>query len=96
MSAIKKIMFLCLVLFSSIGAFSQVAVVDTIYLSGRPKDIGINPLTNKIYVSNGAGTVSIIDASSNLVIDSVEVHMNPNGIGVNSATNRVYVTNYNI
>jgi hypothetical protein len=37
--AIKKIMFLCIVLFFSIVGFSQVTVIDTIYLSGGPKDI---------------------------------------------------------
>ena len=60
--------------------------------------IGVNPQTNMIYVSNigahnlGPGsTVTVIDGSTNTVVDTIKVLPNPYYLAVNPNTNLVYV-----
>jgi YVTN family beta-propeller protein len=95
MSIIQKITLLSLVLFLSIVGFSQVIVVDTIVVGNYPRGIGVNPLTNRIYVANsGSDNVSIIDGLGDSVVATIGVGVHPYGIGVNSQTNRIYVANW--
>ncbi len=53
-------------------------------------EIGVNPLTNRIYVSSFRG-VSVIDGKTNSVIDFVRGVNQSMQIGVNPATNLIYV-----
>ena len=74
------------------------AVIATIQLplGSGPWGIAVNPVTNRVYVSNpGANTVSVIDGATNAVVDSVAVGQSPMGIAVNPDTNRIFVANRN-
>ena len=54
----------------------------------------VNPVTNKVYVSNtGDGSVSVLDPVSGSMV-SVKVGSIPRGIAVNPTTNKIYVANY--
>ena len=61
----------------------------------------VNPVTNKIYVTNrcgndpnctSVGTVTVIDGATNNTL-SVNVGYRPYGVAVNSVTNKIYVSN---
>lgn len=66
--------------------------------------LAINPVTNKIYVTNscgpnigcnsGNGTVTVVDGAT-LVANTVTVGNLPNAVAVNTATNKIYATNSN-
>ena len=72
------------------------SVVTTIPVGTSPARIGINPMTNMIYVSNSGGnTISAIDGATNAVIATIQVGSEPEGVSVNPDTNKIYVTNYN-
>jgi DNA-binding beta-propeller fold protein YncE len=63
----------------------------------EPADIVVNPVTNKVYVSNhnhGApyGWVTVIDGNTNQVLRSIPLGGDLYGIAVDSVHNRVYVT----
>ena len=61
-----------------------------------PRSVVVNPVTNRVYVTNnGDTTVSVIDGSTNTVVATVTVGVSPNGIDVDLETNTVYVANYN-
>src|SRR5712691_2309621 len=62
---------------------------------GLANGVGVNPLTNRIYVSNNFdNTVSVIDGVANAMIATIPVGTQPGGVGVNPATNRIYVANF--
>ncbi len=86
-----------MLLISSATIFAPHAVADTtaatISLGSTPYGVGVNPVTNKIYVSNTAGWVSVIDGATNKVVDNIRVGTFPSRIGVNPTTNRIYVGN---
>jgi YVTN family beta-propeller protein len=52
--------------------------------------IGINTYTNRIYVSNTSGTLTIIDGTTNAT-STVEIPAGTISMGVNPVTNRIYV-----
>ena len=60
-----------------------------------PSDAVVNPVTNKIYVSNsGSGTVSVIDGANPTATPvTVVVGTNPVAGAVNRVTNTYYVAN---
>lgn len=68
----------------------------------HPAGVGVNPITNRIYVANryvndqgyfiGPGTVSVIDGVTDVVTTDVPVGGTPHSVAVNPVTNRVYVT----
>ena len=68
--------------------------VPTITVGNSPFGVGVNPITNMIYVSNNAdGTVTVIDGISNSVLGlPIGVGINPQGITVNPMLNLIYVT----
>ena len=68
-------------------------VIATIPVGVSPRDVAVNPVTNRVYVSNWGppGTVSVINGASNTVVATIPVGPAARGIGVNSATNQVYV-----
>ncbi len=61
----------------------------------RPDSVGVNPATNRIYVSNSDNdSISVIDGAQDKVIATIPVGDHPVGVGVNPATNRIYVAKY--
>lgn len=80
---------------SSVGLIAEGSVnPNTITVGSLPKGIATNPITNKIYIVR-AGTVLVIDGSSNTVTATVNVGTAPYGVAVNSVTNKIYVANTN-
>ena len=53
-------------------------------------EIGVNSLTNRIYVTSSQG-VSVIDGNTNSIIDFIRVFNSASEIVVNSETNLIYV-----
>ena len=69
-------------------------VIATVPVGTGPGGEAINPVTNKIYVSNyNSGTVTIIDGST-LATTDVNVGTLPVAVAVNSSTNKIYVSIY--
>ena len=52
-----------------------------------------NAASNRIYVVNGGGTVTVIDANNNNSVSTVNVGSSPVFAAVNSVTNKIYVPN---
>ncbi len=77
----------------------------TATISGLPSSasaIAVNPTTNRIYVTGGAGasatapgSLSVINGATNTFV-TLGVGYNPEGVAVNTVTNRVYVSNAGI
>jgi hypothetical protein len=65
---------------------------QTITDAGRPFAIAVNPVTNKIYATNGNGTVTVIDGVT-LSTQTIAVGSLPYFVAVNTVTNKVYVAN---
>ena len=67
-------------------------VVETINVGSFSRGVGVNPKTNRIYVSNQEDdAVSVIDGATNTVVTKVDVGLFPASIAVNPDTNKVYV-----
>jgi YVTN family beta-propeller protein len=57
-----------------------------------PTRVGVNPLTNRIYVANfNFDVVSVIDGATNTVITQIPVGVNPFRVGVDPLTNRFWI-----
>ena len=68
------------------------AVIATIPAGNFPSTIALNPVTNRIYVTNeGTANITVIDGATNTTT-TVAVGGNPQGIAVNPSTNKIYVT----
>jgi len=70
------------------------AVTTTLTDADEPHGVAINPVTNKIYLAERAGILSVIDGATN----TVSTATNPNGasywaLAVNPVTNYVYAIN---
>ena len=81
-------------------AFAQ-QVIATVPVGLLPEVSAVNPVTNKIYVTNycgndphcySKGTVTVIDGASNNTV-SINVGFAPYAVAVNSVTNKIYVAN---
>ena len=77
-------------------------VIATVQAGIEPDSAAVNPVTNKIYVTNvcgndpncsSVGTVTVIDGTTNNPI-SVNVGAAPHSAAVNPATNMIYVANF--
>ncbi len=69
-------------------------IAATITVGIRPEFVVINPVTNKVYVSNRRdNTVSVIDGATNTVIKTVTVGSHPTVGDVNPVTNKIYFVN---
>ncbi|MEX0800923.1 MAG: YncE family protein [Dehalococcoidia bacterium] len=88
---------LALFLLSSAStAAAPPAIIDSASVGAGPLGAAINPLTNRVYVSNyHDDTVSVIDGATDAVVSTIPVEDGPIAIAVNTATNRIYVTNTN-
>lgn len=64
--------------------------------SGFPAGLAVNSSTNKIYVANAGGNVTVIDGATNsttTVTDPNAKGMVPTALAVNPVTNKIYVVN---
>ena len=93
--------FIPLLFALAVPTFGQV-VTATLPTGMQPFGVGINQVTNKVYVSNltcsgtppcpSQGTVTVIDGATNNTA-AVNVGVYPYAVAVNSATNKIYVLN---
>jgi len=65
-------------------------VTATLTVGHGPTAVAANPTTDTVYVTNGDGTVSVINGATNAV-SSINVGGYPNAVAVDPATNTVYV-----
>jgi|GEM_PF-2996166 len=96
------------VLLSLFGIFSHNAFADqaisTIPVGSYPQDSAVNPVTNRIYITNndgaatnGADSVSVIDGSTNSVVNTIQIGGSGlGGVGVNPTTNKIYAIGMNL
>jgi YVTN family beta-propeller protein len=79
--------YLLLVLIAIAAQLVGQSLVNT---GSQPFAVAVNPATNKIYVLNGQGSVTVIDGATNVTQD-VNVGNAPVAIAVNPVTNKAYV-----
>ena len=71
-------------------------VLADISVGKEPDGVGVDWLTNRVYVSNyGSDTVTIIDGATNAVLKTIPVGDTPDGLTVDQLTGRVYISNSN-
>ena len=69
-------------------------VLATITVGVHSEFLVINPVTNKIYVTNRKdGTVSVINGATNAVTKTITVGANPVTADVDTSTNKIYIAN---
>ena len=79
-----------------LGSASAQVLLGTINVGHGPSAVGVNPVTNRVYVTNAINetdTVSVIDATTDTVIATVRVGSDPIGVAVNPVTNKIYIAN---
>ncbi|MBL0121760.1 MAG: hypothetical protein IPP88_03190 [Betaproteobacteria bacterium] len=68
-------------------------VAGTVNTGLFPRGVAVNPVTNKIYVSNSIGnSVTVIDGAT-LTTATVSTGASPDAVAVNPVTNKTYVAN---
>jgi YVTN family beta-propeller protein len=67
-------------------------VIDTIQVGSRPANLAVNSVTNKIYVANQGGTVTVIDGTTDATT-TINTGGDSYGIALNATTNKIYVAN---
>jgi len=96
--AVKTLPILIAVFFVSSSVFFAnyaIASVTSIDVGLGPRDATINPITNKVYVSNQFDdTVSVIDGTADTVISTISV-TEPGKSVVNPDTNKIYIISDN-
>ena len=70
----------------------------TVNVEGSPSGIGVDSLTNNVYVANsdqeeGSSDVAVINGASRLVTQIALQAANPQGVAVDQATHAVFVAN---
>ena len=71
------------------------STTSTITVGSAPDSVAINPITNQIFVANGANkTVSVINGADDSVAATVTMGNNPFAVAVDPTTNQAYVANY--
>jgi YVTN family beta-propeller protein len=69
-------------------------VAATVTVGVHPVFLVINPVTNKIYVTNRrTGTVSVINGATNTVTTTITVGAHPTVEDIDLVTNKIYVVN---
>ena len=78
----------------TVGAAAQGAqtVNATVAAGSYPIAVAVNPATNKIYVANQGGNVTVIDGATNATA-TIAAGKYPQAVAVNPATNKIYVAN---
>ncbi len=80
----------------SLAATAQAQIPpQTVFAGQFPNAVAVNPVTNKIYISNsGSNNVTVVDGATNSFTTINDIHATtPVAIAVNSLTNIVYVAN---
>jgi YVTN family beta-propeller protein len=78
--------------FIEAGRTKQVTAI--LHLRSGPHGVGLNPLTNVIYItSDNADTVAVINGATNKVLASIVVGLSPGAVAANPVTNTVFVAN---
>ncbi len=68
-------------------------VTASVLTGANPTGIAINPVTNKVYVTNlSDSSVTVIDGATNTTV-TVLVGSLPRAVALNPANNRIYVAN---
>jgi YVTN family beta-propeller protein len=67
------------------------AVTATISAGTYPFGVAADPVTHTVYVSNGDGTVSVIDAATNTVTGTIALRTDPAEMVADPAAGTVYV-----
>lgn len=81
--------------FNMIGSTQSIepnTVGSNITVGTTPKYIVINQITQRAYVTNTGGTVSVIDLTTNTVIATIAGITNANYCEIDTVANRLYVT----
>ena len=79
----------------AISSFATVfnPVQATIAVGGSPYAAAVNPVTNRIYVTNpGATGVTVLDGGTDTILDTVNVGGPTSAAAVSPETNRLYVS----
>jgi YVTN family beta-propeller protein len=75
-------------------------IIDTISVGKTPYGVAVNPLSNKIYVTDiVTDTVTVIDGETNEISAKIPVGKKPTGLAIDipdkkGENNRLYVANY--
>jgi YVTN family beta-propeller protein len=75
-------------------------IIDTISVGKTPYGVAVNPLSNKIYVTDiVTNTVTVIDGETNEISAKIPVGKKPTGLAIDipdkkGENNRLYVANY--
>jgi uncharacterized repeat protein (TIGR03803 family)/YVTN family beta-propeller protein len=83
----------------AVGSAQGQTVIATVPVGNAPVAIALNPVTNKVYVSNnGSRNVTVIDGTTNSTTTVTNSNMQALwGIAANPVTNKIYVANwYNV
>ncbi|TEU17475.1 MAG: DUF11 domain-containing protein [Anaerolineales bacterium] len=60
----------------------------------RPRGVAVNPITNRVYVTDtGADSLVVIDGTNNELLVSLPVGSYPDAVAVDPEANRIYVAN---
>jgi YVTN family beta-propeller protein len=74
-------------------AFTQ-SVTTTVVVGRNPSSVGVNPVTNKIYVTNAnSNDVTVVDGRTNTTA-TINVGSVPMAVALNTVTDKIYVANY--
>jgi YVTN family beta-propeller protein len=82
---------------NTVSVISNSSVVKTITLDGLPFALAYDPSDGDMYVTNNAGTVFVINGTSNSLTGNIQVGGASSdllGIGYNPSDQRMYVTSY--
>ena len=89
---IRKNLFLavivCALMMIGVGSARAQTVVATVSVGSPPAAVAVNPVTNRIYVANAGGNMTVIDGATDTSIATVTGA--GFGIAVNSVTNKIY------
>jgi YVTN family beta-propeller protein len=93
MKRIPAIIICCIFLAAICTSARADWITKTITPGSQPRGVAINPVTNKIYVTNeSSGNVTVIDGTTNATT-TVACGSWPQGIDVNPVTNQIYLVN---
>src|SRR5690348_9466676 len=68
-------------------------VITTVPVGTTPGSIGVNPIANKVYVTNrNSSNVTVINGADNSP-STIPVGVTPTRMAINTLTNKIYVIN---
>ncbi len=69
-------------------------IAADVSLNFDPEEIAVNPITNRIYITNSNNGLFVLDGATNVVMTNVSLPSGALRVAVNSVTNRIYVGNH--